>query len=274
MSKHDIRVLALDLDGTLTNSEKKITPRTMAALKAAMAQGVAIVLASGRPTVGIEPVAKQLDLYRHGGYILSYNGGTIVDCKTGDILHQNEFPAPMIGTLCAFAKAQDVAVLSYNDDGVICERPQDEWALKECEINKIPMIGVENLASYIDYPISKMLLTLAPARMDAVEAALATQCKGQIDVYRSCAFFIEAVPCGVAKDASLAVLLAKLGFTRAQLMACGDGMNDRSMIAFAGVGVAMQNAEDAVKAVADYVTPADNDHDGVAQAIEQFILGF
>ena len=78
-------------------------------------------------------------------------------------------------------------------------------------------------------------------------------------------FFIEAVPLGVAKDGSLAALLEHMGLGRENLMACGDGLNDRSMIEYAGVGVAMQNAEEPVKAVADYVTAADNDHDGVAE---------
>ena len=82
----------------------------------------------------------------------------------------------------------------------------------------------------------------------------------------------EAVPLGVAKDGSLAALLEHMGLGRENLMACGDGLNDRSMIEYAGVGVAMQNAEEPVKAVADYVTAADNDHDGVAEAVEKFIL--
>ncbi len=272
MQQNKIRVLALDLDGTLTNHEKKITSRTMQALQAAMAQGVLLVLASGRPTVGVEPLAKELGLDVQGGYILSYNGGTILDCKTGEVLYQNKLPAEMIPEIYNFAKAQGVAVVSYNNDGVISETPEDIWALKECEINKIPMIKVEDIVSYIDYPISKMLLTLDPALMATVEPAMQAQFKGRIDAYRSCAFFLEAMPLGVAKDASLAVLLETLGLTKENLMACGDGMNDRSMIAYAGVGVAMQNAEDAVKAVADYVTVCDNDHDGVAEAIEKFIL--
>ena len=95
---------------------------------------------------------------------------------------------------------------------------------------------------------------------------------GQIDLYPSSPFFIEAVPLGVAKDRSLAALLDRMGLSPAQLMACGDGMNDRSMIRYAGVGVAMANAEGPVKAAANYVTTADNNHDGVAEAVERFIL--
>ena len=134
------------------------------------------------------------------------------------------------------------------------------------------MLHVDDLASYVDYPICKMLITLDPARRDAVCAAGKERFAGRIDLYPSSPFFIEAVPLGVAKDRSLAALLERMGLTRENLMACGDGLNDRSMISYAGVGVAMQNAEDAVKAVADYVTAADNNHDGVAEAIEKFIL--
>ena len=225
MSK--IKVLALDLDGTLTNDQKIVTSRTRAALDAAIAQGVTVVLASGRPTAGILPLAKDLGLDKKGGCILSYNGGKIVDCRTGN---------------------------------------------KECFTTKLPMIHVDDLASYVDYPICKMLVTLDPARRDAVCAAGQQQFQGRVDLYPSSPFFIEAVPLGVAKDGSLAALLEHMGLTRDNLMACGDGLNDRSMIAFAGVGVAMQNAEQPVKDAADYVTAADNNHDGVAEAVEKFIL--
>ena len=270
MSK--IKVLALDLDGTLTNDQKIVTPRTRAALDAAIAQGVTVVLASGRPTAGILPLAKDLGLDKKGGCILSYNGGKIVDCATGETLYEKTLDPAVVPELCAFAAAQDVAVLTYNSEGIVCERDKDEWANKECFTTKLPMIHVDDLASYVDYPICKMLVTLDPARRDAVCAAGQQQFQGRVDLYPSSPFFIEAVPLGVAKDGSLAALLKHMSLTRDNLMACGDGLNDRSMIAFAGVGVAMQNAEQPVKDVADYVTAADNNHDGVAEAVEKFIL--
>ena len=222
MEKKDIRVLALDLDGTLTNDQKVVTPATRAALDAAAAKGVTIVLASGRPTAGVMPLAKELGL--------------------------------------------------DNKQGVVSESPEDEWALKECFTCKLPMQKVEDLAAYVDYPICKMLITLDPARRGEVLEAGRKQFAGEIDLYPSSPFFIEAVPLGVAKDVSLGSLLESRGLTRDNLMACGDGINDRSMIRFAGVGVAMQNAEPPVKEAADYVTVADNNHDGVAEAIEKFIF--
>ena len=82
------KMLALDLDGTLTDSNKQVTPRTAAALAKAAEKGVRIVLASGRPTVGVQYLAKELELDKLGGYILSYNGGCIVDCATGAVVAQ------------------------------------------------------------------------------------------------------------------------------------------------------------------------------------------
>ena len=268
----EIKVLALDLDGTLTNDQKIVTPRTRAALDAAIEKGVTLVLASGRPTAGITPLAKDLGLDKKGGCILSYNGGKIVDCATGETLVETTLDPAVVPELCAFAAAQDVAILTYNNEGIVCERDKDEWANKECFTTKLPMIHVDDLASYVDYPICKMLITLDPARRDEVCAAGQKQFAGRIDLYPSSPFFIEAVPLGVAKDGSLAALMERMGLTRDNLMACGDGLNDRSMIEYAGVGVAMQNAEEPVKAAADYVTAADNNHDGVAEAVEKFIL--
>lgn len=272
MAVSKIKVLALDLDGTLTNDQKLVTPRTRAALDAAIGQGVTIVLASGRPTAGIMPLAKELGLDQKGGCILAYNGGAIIDCRTGKTLYQKCLGAQFIPELCAFAAAQDIAIVTYNKEGIVTERPEDEWACKESFTTKLPMIKVDDLARYVDYPICKMLLTLNPARRDEVCALAQQQFAGRVDLYPSSPFFIEAVPLGVAKDGSLAALLEQMGLTRENLMACGDGLNDRSMISYAGVGVAMQNAEDPVKAVADYVTVADNNHDGVAEAVEKFIL--
>ena len=255
----DIKVLALDLDGTLTNDQKLVTPRTRAALDAAIEKGVTIVLASGRPTAGIQPLAEELGL-------------EIVDCRTGETLVEKTLDPALVPELCDFAAAQDIAILTYNREGIVCERDKDEWANKECFTTKLPMIHVDDLASYVNYPVCKMLITLDPARRDAVCAAGQQQFAGRADLYPSSPFFIEAVPLGVAKDRSLAALLERMGLTRENLMACGDGLNDRSMIAYAGVGVAMQNAEQPVKDCADYVTTADNNHDGVAEAVEKFIL--
>lgn len=85
--------------------------------------------------------------------------------------------------LCAFAAAQDIAILTYNREGIVCERDKDEWANKECFTTKLPMIHVDDLASYVNYPVCKMLITLDPARRDAVCAAGQQQFAGRADLY-------------------------------------------------------------------------------------------
>ena len=212
MEKKDIRVLALDLDGTLTNDQKVVTPATRAALDAAAAKGVTIVLASGRPTAGIMPLAKELGLDKKGGCILSYNGGAIIDCATGETLYRKQLDAKYVPQLCAFAREQGVVIITYNKQGVVTESPEDEWALKECFTCKLPMQKVEDLAAYVDYPICKMLITLDPARRGEVLEAGRKRFAGEIDLYPSSPFFIEAVPLGVAKDVSLGGLLEKKGY--------------------------------------------------------------
>ena len=143
----EIKVLALDLDGTLTNSQKEVTPRTRAALDAAIAKGVTIVLASGRPTAGVLPLAKELGLDKKGGCILSYNGSKIIDCRTGETLYQKQLDAQYVPELCAFAAAQNVTIITYNKEGVVTERPEDEWAAREGFTCHLPMIKVEDLAN-------------------------------------------------------------------------------------------------------------------------------
>lgn len=265
------KVLALDLDGTLTNSKKVITPRTRTALLMAAARGVRIVLASGRPTVGIEPLAKELALDKNGGCILSYNGGRIIDCATGELLVDHPFPDELVQAVCDFAHQNGVTALTYNDKGILTEHPDDPYVREEARINRITAYPAKNLGEAVDFPVNKFLLVGDPERMPHVEERMQQQFAGKLSVYRSQPFFIETMPLGVEKSASLALLLSRLGLRPENLMACGDGWNDLPMLKFAGLGVAMGNAVPEVRVAADVIA-ADNDHDGVGEAVETYIL--
>ncbi len=207
------RVLALDLDGTLTNTEKVITPRTKAALQEAARRGVCIVLASGRPTVGIEPLARELELEKYGGCILSYNGGKIIDCRTGQTLVQHAFPADLIEPVCTFSRYWNVVPLTYDKNGIVTEVPDAPYVLEEARINKIPVRKVENLPAEVTYPINKLLLTGDPADMPHVEELMQQEFAGKLSICRSAPFFIETMPLGVGKDTSLEILLRAKGLT-------------------------------------------------------------
>lgn len=133
------KILVLDLDGTLTNSQKEITEHTYKTLIEAQKKGLKIVLASGRPTYGVAPLANKLQLDKFGGYILSYNGGEIIDWKTGKLMYKNLLDPEMLPYLYRCAKENDFAIVTYENEYVITERPDDEYVLKEAILNVMPI---------------------------------------------------------------------------------------------------------------------------------------
>lgn len=263
------RAIALDLDGTLTNHDKVVTPKTREALLQAESKGAIIILASGRPTYGIVPVAECLELEKRGGYILSYNGGNIVNAKTDEKLFSQFLPDTVIPILYQYAKEKNHALLGYAGNEIITEMPDEEYVKEESRINKMNIRQVDNLLEALEPHPTKLLMTGDPTDMLKAEEELVEILGEKMDIFRSAPFFLELVPKGIDKAQSLRRLLAKLNLTPADLMAFGDGYNDLSMLKLAGVGVAMANAAPEVRADADYVT-LSNEEDGVAAALEHF----
>ena len=250
------RMIVLDLDGTLTNEKKEVTPHTFRALMKAQESGVKVVLASGRPTYGIVPLATQLRLKEFGGYILAYNGE--LDPAVVPLLHDE-------------AKAAGMEILTYQGEGIAATKKANKYVLHEAFINKMPVEEYTDFKNQIEFPINKCLIVGDPKPLHQLELRLASQMEGKLSVYRSAGFFLECVPPGIEKAHSLAKLIATLGIAREEVIACGDGYNDKGMIEFAGLGVAMANASTEVQDAADYITYS-NEEDGVAHVVEKFIL--
>lgn len=273
-NNHEIpqyRAIALDLDGTLTNNAKEVTPATRKALLKAQSLGVHIILASGRPTYGIDPVANCLNLEQTGGYVLSYNGGKIIDWKNKNEIYSQHLPKDVIPTIYKYAKDKEYALLGYVDNHIVTESPDDQYVIEESRINKMEIKKVDNLLQNIESNPTKLLMTGSPTDMIKAEEQLRDILDTKMDVFRSAPFFIELVPKGIDKALSLQRLLGKLNLTSQDLMAFGDGYNDLSMLRFAGLGVAMANAAPEVRGEADYVT-LSNEEDGVAYAIKKFLI--
>lgn len=267
------KMIVLDLDGTLTNSKKQITPHTKAVLSRAREMGVKIVLASGRPTYGIVPIARELELDTLGGYILSYNGGEIIDWQTREVIYAQVLNPEVVPYMYECAISHGFAIVTYRDNLVITETPDDEYVQKEAILNVMQTHQVPNFLEAIDFPVPKCLIVGAPDKLVLLEEEMRLRLADTNEVYRSEPYFLELVPKGIDKARSLEVLLDKLHITREEVIACGDGFNDVSMIRYAGLGVAMLNAQEVVRQAADYVTPFTNDEDGVAHVVEKFILG-
>lgn len=264
-------IIVLDLDGTLTNRDKVITPRTKAALMEAQRRGKKVVLASGRPTPGVLPLAEELEMKNYGGYILSFNGGMIMNCATGEVVFSQLLPQEANRRIIELAEEHRVDFLTYEDDHIVTNNKENEYGQKESWITHMPLVEKENLKDYLNFPVPKFLLLDDGDYLALVEPKVKAALGKNFSVYRSEPFFLEVLPKGIDKALSLARLLEVIGLTKEEMIACGDGYNDLSMIQFAGLGVAMENAVLSVRKVADYITDSNND-DGVGKVVEKFML--
>lgn len=265
------KILVLDLDGTLTNAKKEITPHTRETLIRAQEQGLKIVLASGRPTYGIVPLAEELRLGDFEGYILSYNGGQIIDWKTKKLMYENVLDPKVYPYLYECARHNGFTILSYKNEYIISEDAGNPYVQHEAFLNKMNSVTVPSFLDVINFPVAKCLIVGDPEPLAVLEQKMRTALEGTMNVFRSEPFFLELVPNGIDKARSLAVLLEELGMTPEEMIAVGDGFNDLSMIKFAGLGVAMANAQEIVKQEADYIT-LSNEEDGVAAVVDKFFF--
>lgn len=266
------KLLVLDIDGTLTNEKKEITRHTKQTILRMQKAGVKVVLASGRPAYGVVPTARELELEQYGGFILSYNGGRIVDCSTGRTIYEKSIPHKLMGGIYGQVHDLDAALMTYEGDRIITEKPQDAYVAKESFINKMKVKGVDNFLDYVTFPVVKCLVAADGGYLETVEDKLVGYFGSQLSIFRSEPYFLEIMPKDIDKASSLERLRLQLGLERAEIAACGDGLNDISMIQYAGLGIAMANAQEAVKKVCDFVTKS-NEEEGVAYAIDRFILG-
>ena len=261
-------LIALDLDGTLTNSKKEVTKYTKDCLLRLQKAGAKIALASGRPTYGVTPLAQELLLPRYEGYILSYNGGKITACSTGKTLFRQQLPDGAIPRLAALRDELSLELLTYEGTCIITEDPENPYVQKEAAINRMEVRKISSFADYVTFPVTKCLMVGEDSYLASVESYAAQQLGEDFSVYRSEPYFLEIVPQGIDKARSLERLLSSLSLKKENLLAFGDGYNDISMLRYAGLGVAMANASEEVKKAADRIA-LSNDEDGVARILEE-----
>ena len=266
------KLLVLDVDGTLLNDEREISKRTLAALLKVQQMGVRIVLASGRPTYGLMPLAKTLELGNYGGFVLSYNGCQIIKAQNGEILFERRINPEMLPYLEKKARKNGFAIFTYHDDTLITDSPDNEYIKNEALLNNLKIIREDEFSTAIDFaPCKCMLVSDKEKALIGLEQHWEKRLAGTLDAFRSEPYFLELVPCGVNKANTLGALLEHLGVTREEVIAVGDGVCDVTMLQLAGMGVAMGHSQDSVKVCADYVTTS-NEEDGVALAVEKLIL--
>lgn len=265
------KVLAFDIDGTLTNSQKQIDNSTRESILKAAEQGCTIAIATGRPPHGVKDYAEELNFDKINGYVICLNGGLVMSWADKKIIQEKKIPVEYNSMICDLAKENNVTLLTYEGEDVITEEPENEYVQFETRINKIKARHVDDLKSYINFTVPKFLMVGDGDVMAEVEKKVKPLLDDKLDVYRSEPFFLEILPKGINKANALEKLLEEVGALREELMAFGDGYNDISMIEYAGMGVAMANGNDIIKEKADYVAPS-NDEGGIAHTLEKFVL--
>jgi len=264
-----IRLLAIDLDGTLVNHQLEMNPRDVAAVKAASAAGVTVVLATGRMFKSSMRYAEPLGLK---GPIINYQGAIVRDLGTGEIWYRCELSAALQQRVLALAEPHDWHVNVYVDEVVYTARERPEADLY-AKVAMVPYDVVGPLSKWVHEEATKMVLvSLDPAEVAGRIAELSNWMGDAARVTRSLDWFTEVVDVHVSKSRALALVAERLGIAQSEVCAIGDNLNDEDMVSWAGFGVAMGNAPQALKSVARYVT-APIDEAGVAQVIERFVIG-
>lgn len=267
----DKKILVLDIDGTLVNSQKIITEKTLDALFEVQRKGHIVALASGRPYPGMRKYVEQIGLVENNGYALAFNGGRIVECGTGTIIHEQPVPKEYAGVIFDYAVKKDIGLVTYKDDYIVTGTRIDDYMQYEARLNYMTLRHVKDFKTFVDFDMVKCLMTAEPDIAAVCEEELKAMLGPKLNVFRSEPYFIEVTANGVDKAETISYLIDRLGISRDNLICCGDGFNDLTMVKYAGIGVAMGNAQQIVKDNADYITKSCDD-DGIVDVINKFIL--
>lgn len=267
-----IKLIAIDLDGTLLTSDKTISDRNKQAIAAAKQAGVHVVLCTGRPIMGIMGFLQQLNLLDANCYCISFNGGLVQETRTRAIIAQKQLPLAdaqfLYETLWAHGLPFNVI-----DDQKVYEPiyPAHNRSLYP-DIIKNLTFEQRQLSEFApEKQFGKGLCCCIQEKLDAAIPSLQHLLSERFNLFKSRPILLELLPQGVDKGYGLQQLCRYLQLSPQQVMAIGDEENDLAMLRFAEYGVAMDNATDDVKELACFVT-RNNDQDGVAWAIEQYVL--
>jgi len=264
------KLIAMDLDGTLLNDQKVITEKTKAALMAAQERGIRLALASARPSPGLFKERDALRLQEYEGVLMSYNGGRIVDAETGRVLFETSMD--MEETKQVLRRLEKLPVTPILDDGALFYvTSKDGYKVDyECRNNNMVCTEVPNLADFLDFAPIKILMSVQPEELEAVQAQIAVFLPPSLTVVQTAAFYLEVIPRVINKGQGIRDICGVLGIDPAEVISFGDAANDIPMLQAAGMGVAMGNAQEAVKAAADLITGSNNE-DGIAAALEKLL---
>ena len=260
-----------DMDGTLLWKGLHISVENKEAIRKAVDKGVDFVICTGRGVFGVEPHLKELGLIGKKGYVICQNGAAIYDLKNMQMILKRSFSPALVKPVADFARAfGDIEMFYYDNRNFMCERLSEEVA-EYCQVMKTSPRLVSDPTDY-EGEFTKCLFSGPRTHLEKIKAYAEEQAGDQVNLFYSAETYLEFVIKGVDKGSALEETAKQAGVDLRDTIAIGDSDNDLPMILKAGLGVAMINGEDHVKAAAGYVTERNAEENGVAEVIEKFVL--
>lgn len=269
----DTKILFSDLDGTLLTSDKEVGRVDFDAISRMTAAGHKFVIATGRPLASAIKIAEHYGWTGEGYYISSFNGGLIYDCAAGKAIVRHELPMEYVRFLMDEARSAGLHCHTYSDDMVVAERETEELKFYSDAV-RLPYIIVDDVTKYLKRNPVKVIVSSHRSHeaLDPFRAGHAEWAKGKLTHYFSHPILLEYLNPESTKGRAVEYMCDYFNIPISDSIAVGDEENDLSMIETAGIGVCMKNGTAGMKAAADYVTENDNDHSGICEVIEKFIL--
>lgn len=262
------KLVVMDVDGTLVDRERRISARNAKALVAARQRGIRLTLASGRSFESITPFAQAVGV---DAPLILYNGCRLQDFSSKRILEDHRLPLVQAQRALKLLPRFDLHVNLYIYDRVFI-REVTEAARASMQKDNVTAEPVGDLLAFLKEDPTKLLLIGEPVELERFRRKYLEDLASPPELVSSEPDYLEILPAGVSKGQALISLCSRLDILPQEVVAFGDGLNDLEMLKWSGLGVAMANAHPELKAAAGYVT-AGNEEDGVAKAIEKYILG-
>lgn len=266
-TKMKYRLVAIDIDDTLLTDELTITEGTRKALAEALAQGCVVTLATGRMYRSAAAVAGQLGL---NVPIITYQGALVKNLLDGEVLYERNVPAEQALDIVRFARERGLHLQAYENDRMYVSA-DNEKARAYSALSNVPYEVLDDFDGIAKRGSTKLLIIDEPAALDGYMKELADIVGDSVHITKSKPHFLEILHPEATKGHALLHLAERFGVAREETIGIGDSWNDRELIEMAGLGVAMGNAVEALKACADVVT-ASNNEEGVRLIIEKYIL--
>ena len=268
-----IKMIATDIDATLVNDDKKITPRTLSALKEARKRGVYVVLCTGRPVSGIQDYLEQLGLTTKNDYAITFNGAQGRNVGTDEVIFQNEITANQHSQLVDLSHQLGVhgQLVTADSQLYVTDRDISDYSVMDAFYTHMGLHYRELVDFPQDMKGTKFMWADKPEIISQAMTQIPQSIHDQFYTVLSAPWFLEFTNPAATKGHAVLELASYLGIQPTEIMTAGDENNDLTMIEAVPHSVAMENGNSVVKAKAAYITD-DNNHDGLGKAIEKFVL--